>query len=338
MIREAIAKTVRFNDLSEEEAAEVMAEIMTGKATPSQVGSFMTAMSMKGEKVHEIAAFAKVLRESAAMISPRLDGTLVDTCGTGGDGSGTFNISTAAALVAAGAGVPVVKHGNRSVSSACGSADVLEELGVNITLSPLEAQRVIEETGIGFLYAPGHHPAMRYASGSRNEIGIKSFFNILGPLANPAGADAQLLGVYDPSLTSKIARVLEILGTKKALVVHGSGIDEITTTGETIVSELSLGKVDTFMIDCTAFGVSRASPDDLKGGDARENAGIITAILTGADGPRRDVVVVNAAAAIYAGGLASSIQGGMSAAERSIDSGKALDKLNALIEATGGAA
>jgi len=336
VIREAIAKVSRFTDLTEEEAEEVMAGIMAGKATGSQIGSFMTAMSMKGETVQEIAAFARVLRSSAVMIRPDVEGTLVDTCGTGGDGIGTFNISTAAALVAAGAGVPVVKHGNRSVSSACGSADVLEELGVNIDIFPRETEKVITETGIGFLFAPSHHPAMRYVAGSRNEVGIRSFFNILGPLVNPAGAHAQLLGVYDASLTGKIAHVLDLTGTRKALVVHGSGIDEITTTGETIISELSGGRVDTYMVDCAAFGISRASPADLKGGDARENAGIIIKLLNGVDGPRRDIVVVNAAAAIYAGGLASSIHEGISMAEKSLDSGDALAKLNALITATGG--
>lgn len=337
MIRDGIAKVAGFADLSPLEAAGIMAEIISGRATDSQIGSFITAMSMKTESVEEIASFARVIRASAKTINPKVQGMLVDTCGTGGDGSGTFNISTAAAFVTAGAGIPVVKHGNRSVSSRCGSADVLEELGVDINVPPERIEGIIEDIGIGFLFAQNHHPALKNAARARGEVGIKSVFNILGPLSNPAGAAAQLLGVYDPSLTEKIAEVLALLGTETALVVHGDGIDEITTTGKTVISELSGGHVMTYVTDCTEFGIRRAELRDLKGGDAHVNAGIISTVLEGAEGSQRDIVLVNAAAAIYAGGGAASIDKGLSAAEKSVDSGRALEKLELLVRATGGA-
>jgi len=261
---------------------------------------------------------------------------LVDTCGTGGDGKNTFNISTAAAFTAAGAGVTVVKHGNRGATSKCGSADVLEALGIKIDISPERVCEIIDENGIGFMFAQSHHPAMKYAGKVRKEIGIRSFFNLIGPLSNPAGADAQLLGVYDSSLTGKIAEVLNILGTKRALVVHGDGYDEITTTGITQVSEVNDGQIRSYSLDPSTFGFPKADAASLFGGDSQYNARIIRSVLAGEDGPRRDIVILNAAAAIYLGEKAESIADGIKYAERSIDSGHALEKLENLIFLSGG--
>lgn len=335
-MQENIAKAVTHTDLTTGEAASAMHLMMSGGATDAQIGAFLTAMSMKGETEAEIAACARVLRKHASLIRPQVAGTLVDTCGTGGDLHGTFNISTTAAFVAAGAGVPVVKHGNRSVSSRCGSADLLEHLGVSLSIPPEETCRIIEEAGIGFLYAPLHHPAMKAVAGPRREIGTRSLFNILGPLANPAGAEAQLIGVYRPDLTGTIAEALGMLGTKRAMVVHGDGLDEMTTAGVTQVAELSCGGVKHYEIDCSDFGLLTTDPTAFRGGDTEENAAIFREVIGGAEGPARDIVILNAGAAIYLGGEAASLEEGISRAEVSIDSGRAEEKLNRILEMTGG--
>ncbi|MDD3043360.1 MAG: anthranilate phosphoribosyltransferase [Methanosarcinaceae archaeon] len=336
MIAECIQKASTRSDLSPLEAEGAMLDIMSGHASDSQIGAFLTALVMKGETSSEIAAFASVMRENSVKITPKRNGMLVDTCGTGGDGKNTFNISTAAAFVASGAGVTVVKHGNRGASSKCGSADVLEKLGVQIDLPADRITEIIDENGIGFLFAQSHHPAMKYAGRVRKEIGIRNFFNLIGPLTNPAGADAQLLGVYDESLTEKIAEVLNILGTKRAMVVHGDGYDEITTTGITRISEVQNGQVRSYSLDASSLGFPRVDASCLSGGDSGYNAEIITAVLQGEEGPKRDIVILNAAAAIYLGEKASSIAEGIKYAERSIDSGHALEKLENLIFLSGG--
>jgi anthranilate phosphoribosyltransferase len=336
MIRDALAEATAGRDLSADVAEAVMKEIMAGSATPAQMGSLLTALRIKGETETEIAAFARAMRSTALpVILPGFD-RLVDTCGTGGDGALTFNISTAAAFVAAGAGVHVVKHGNRSVSSRCGSADVLETLGVSVGASPETVARSLEAAGIAFLFAPIYHPAMRFAKTVRQEIGIRTIFNLLGPLANPAGARIHLLGVYDPRLVEPIARVLYILGVERAMVVHGSGLDEITTAGTTAVSELRDGTVRSYTLDCLDFGIDRARPEALSGGDSQKNARILLDVLEGSDGPARDIVLLNAGAAIYLSGETSGIADGILRAEASIDSGEALERLHRLVEATRG--
>ena len=331
MIKEAIAHLVDLKDLTSEEGTLVMNEILTGTATEAQIGAFLTAMRMKGEKNWEIAAFARVLRSQAVTVTPDLSGSLVDTCGTGGDASGTFNISTVAAIITAAAGVPVVKHGNRGVSSRCGSADLLEELGIPLDMEPALMRQCVEKHGIGFFYAPLYHGAMRYAAGPRREVGIRTVFNLLGPLANPAGARAQLLGVYDPGLTHTIAEVLAELGTDRAMVVHGEGLDEITTTGKSVVSELNRGEIFDYTIDGTLLGIPRADRRDLAGGGPAENARILRNILAGEEGPRRDISVLNAGAAIYIGGHAGDLARGARLAEEAIDSGHAQQKLEDLV-------
>lgn len=337
MIREAIGAVAAGRDLTGGEAGEVMQEILGGGASPAQMGSFLTALRMKGETVPEIAGFAQAMRGASVRISPEVPGVLVDTCGTGGDGAGTFNISTTAAFVVAGAGVPVVKHGNRSATSRCGSADVLAALGVRGDIEPERARTIVEEIGIVFLYAPLYHPAMGRVAGVRSEIGVRTVFNLLGPLANPAGAEAQLVGVYSPALTETVAGVLKSLGVGRAMVVHGSGIDEISTAGSTRISELRDGTVRTYDLLCEEYGISPASLSDLAGGDAAENARILESVLDGERGPARDIVLLNAAAAIYLGGRAGSLEEGLRRAENSIDSGKAREKLDALVRATGSA-
>jgi len=270
------------------------------------------------------------MRDSAVTIRPGCAGTLVDTCGTGGDGSGTFNISTAAAFVAAGAGVPVVKHGNRGVSSRCGSADVLESLGLRIDLPAERTRAIIEEVGIGFLFAPHYHPLMKRVMEVRRELGIRTVFNLLGPLANPAAAQAQLMGVYSPALTEPVAEVHRLLGTSRALIVHGSGLDEITTTGQSRITELNKGKIATSVVTPEEFGLQRSTAADLAGGSPEENKRILIAVLSGEKGPCRDVVLLNAGAAIYLGGKAGSVREGISVAAGSVDSGSALEKLESL--------
>ena len=337
-MKAAIGTLVTGRDLADGEAEAVMREIMDGKATPAQAGGLLTALRMKGETPAEIAAFARVMREHATRIRPAVSGTLVDTCGTGGDGAQTFHISTGAAIVAAGAGVPVVKHGNRAMSSRCGSADVLSALGVNLSVNPVAQEMVLERAGIAFLFAPAHHPAMRHVSGIRQEIGCRTVFNLLGPLANPANAQAQLLGVYSPGLTGTIADVLRLLGLSRAMVVHGDGLDEITTTGETRVSELFGGAIRHYTISCENFGIAPAAKEDLAGGDVSENARVLMGVLEWEKGAARDIVLMNAAAAIYLGGIARDLHEGLDLARESVDSGAALKKLEALAEATRGAA
>ncbi len=335
-IKDAIAKVMERQDLTEVEAEAAMMQIMQGQATSAQIGAFLTALRMKGETVDEITGCARAMRRSAVAVRPRRAETLVDTCGTGGDGAGTFNISTTAAFVVAGAGQPVAKHGNRSISSKCGSADVLEALGVNLDLTPAQVAACVDEVGIGFLFAPKLHPAMKHAIGPRRDLGVRTIFNLLGPLTNPAGASAQVLGVYDPALTEPLARVLGALGSQAAFVVHGAGgLDELTTTGPNRVSVLRDGRVETHTLNPTSLGFSRARPSDLRGGDAEENAAITRGILSGTlNGGRRDVVVLNAAAALVAGGRARTLPEGIRLAEHSLDSGAALRTLAHLVEFT----
>lgn len=332
--REIISRLTERQSLSPKTAEEVMGTIMDGRASPAQIGAILTALRMKGETPSEIAAFARVMRGHAVTVAPVTGKPLVDTCGTGGDGMHTFNISTASAIIAAGAGTPVVKHGNRSVSSSCGSADVLSELGVNLSVEPRNLAGIVERVGIAFFYAPNHHPAMRHVMPARQELGFRTVFNILGPLTNPAGAEAQVLGVYDPGLTGTMAEVLRLLGLSRAMVVHGAGLDEITTTGETKVTELNAGSLRSYTLDCMAFGIRPASLADLRGGDTRKNAEIIREILDGENGACRDIVLMNAAAAIYVGGQARDLHEGLGLAEQSVDSGSARARLDSLVDAT----
>jgi anthranilate phosphoribosyltransferase len=333
MIREGIAKAVRGENLREGEIITIMTEVMEGEATPAQIAAFITALRMKGETVEEVTGAARVMRHKATRIDAR-SSVVVDTCGTGGDGSNTFNISTTTAFVVAAAGLTVAKHGNRAVSSGCGSADVLEALGVKIDADPEIVEECLQEIGIGFLFAPRLHGAMKYAIGPRREIGIRTIFNMLGPLTNPAGATSQLIGVYDPKLTEMFAGVLKNLGTKRAFIVHGAdGLDEATVTGETRVSELKEGLITTYNIDpLELFGETTAA-SDLRGGDAEANARITTEVLSGGrQGACRQIVILNAALAIVAGGKAAAIREGIATAGACIDSGAALKKLQALIE------
>ncbi len=347
MIKEAIAKVVKGENLEEKEAVQVMEEIMSGKCTDAQIGAFITALRIKGETVEEITGCAKVMRAKATKINvlPKVDidrdevnidwETVVDTCGTGGTGTNTFNISTTTAFVVAGCGVRVAKHGNRGVSSGCGSADVIKGLGVNLDVPPEVVAKCLREIGIGFLYAPLFHGAMKYAIGPRREIGLRTVFNILGPLTNPAGATAQVLGVYDGELTEMMANVLNNLGVKRAFVVHGlDTLDEITITGPTKVSELKKKKVETYHIRPEDFGLPVAHPSEIKGGGVEENVEIVYSILKGKKGAQRNVVLLNASAALVAGGKAKDFKEGIRLAEDSIDSGRAMKKLELLKEYT----
>lgn len=331
MIVEAIQKVTTGQDLTRAEAAAVMEEIMSGQATPAQIAALLTALKMKGERVEEITGFAEVMRAHSLVVRPTRT-HLVDTCGTGGDGSGTFNISTAAAFVVAGAGVGVAKHGNRAMSSRCGSADVLEALGVNIQMTPEQCAQAIDEIGVGFLFAPMFHPAMKYAAPVRREIGIRTVFNILGPLTNPAGAQAQLLGVFHPALTEILARVLANLGCRHAFVVYGHGaLDEIATTGPTSVCEVCDGEVRSYQLDARDLGYRSPHPDELKGtGTPEGNAALLQRVLEGEPGAARDIVELNAAAALVAGGAAPDLPSGIALARESIASGAARAKLEAL--------
>ncbi len=333
-IQEAIAKVIEGADLSRGEMADVMNQIMSGEATDAQIGAFLIALRVKGECVDEIAGAASVMREKATPIVTKHD-VIVDTCGTGGDHSGTFNISTTAAFVAAGAGLCVAKHGNRAATSQSGSADVLSALGVNIEASPETVSRCLDDVGIGFLFAISLHGAMKYAIGPRREIGARTIFNALGPLSNPAGATRQVVGVYSAALIETLAGVLGTLGSERAFVVHGSdGLDEMTLTGLTRVSELKNGSVSTYDVSPGDFGLAQASTDALKGGDADYNAKITRSILNGEEGPRRDIVLLNAAAAIVAGDKARDLNEGVQVAAEVIDSGKALEKLEGLVAAS----
>jgi len=314
--------------------SEAFDVIMSGEATPAQIGAFIVALRMKGETVDEIAGGASSMRRHALFIDA---GGLpvVDTCGTGGDSCDTFNISTTAAFVVAGAGVPVAKHGNRAISSKCGSADLLAELGVNLDVEPETVEECIRDAGIGFMFAPKLHPAMKHAMGPRRELGVRTVFNMLGPLTNPAGARGQIIGVFSPELTEPFAGVLKLLGSTRAFIVHGhDGMDEITTTDSSRVSELRDGRVKTYDLDPLEFVDEYASSADISGGDAAANAEITRGILSGAKGPCRDIVCLNAAAAIAAGGKAETLREGWGLAQDSIDSGKAMKALEGLIEGT----
>ncbi len=325
MIREAIAKIVDGGSLSSEEATTVMGEIMDGQATPAQIGALVTALRMKGETPEEIAGFAVAMRQRAHRIQPQVP-VFVDVVGTGGDRSGTFNISTVAAFVVAGAGVPVAKHNNRAVSSRCGSADLLEALGVPADVEPDRARRAIEEVGIGFLFAPRFHPAMRHAAGPRREIGIRTVFNVLGPLTNPAGARHQVVGVYHPDLVEPMAHVLSQLGAAHAFVVHGDGMDELSPSGPSLVAEVQDGSVRTFAVAPEDAGLPRHPAQAVRGADAEENARLALAVLSGEPGPHRDVVVLNAAAALLAAGACSDLREAAVWAAESIDRGAAYGK------------
>ncbi|MEJ2170128.1 MAG: anthranilate phosphoribosyltransferase [Desulfobacterales bacterium] len=347
MIKQLIAKVVRGENLTEDEMAAAMEEMMSGGATEAQIGAFMTALRLKGETVDEITGAARTLRAKATKININNhavnidrdeinieDETILDIVGTG-DGTRTFNVSTTTAFVAAGGGIKVAKHGNRAVSSLCGSADVLESLNVELDLTTSDVEKCINEIGIGFLYAPLFHGAMKYAAGPRREIGIRTIFNLLGPLANPAGASAQVLGVYEPELTEKMAQVLKRLGTREAFVVCGEGTyDEISICGPTRVSHLKDNDVRTFHMTPEEFGFQRADCEDIVGGNARENADITRSIFNGDKGPKRDMVLLNASAAFVASGLCDNFSDGLEIAADSIDSGKARQKLDNLIEFT----
>lgn len=333
-IREAIEKLVNRVDLTEEETISVMNQIMTGEATPLQVASFLTALRMKGEKVQEITGAARVMREKAHRVKVRADRVL-DTCGTGGDQKETFNVSTASAFVVAGAGITVAKHGNRSVSSRSGSADALAALGVKIDAPKERVEECLEKIGIGFLFAPLLHEAMKYAVQPRREIGIRTIFNLLGPLTNPAFATHQLIGIYDGELTSLIAQVLKNLGTLRAMVVHGlEGMDEISLCGPTKVSELRDGQVRNYTLLPEELGLKRCRLEDLHGGSPEECAAILRGVLGGEKGPKRDMVLLNSGAALYVTGASGSIAEGMRLAAESIDSGKAQGKLGLLVQMT----
>jgi anthranilate phosphoribosyltransferase len=334
MIKEAIGKVVERVDLTETEAEGVMREIMEGAATPAQIASYITALRMKGESVSEITGSARVMREKALHV--RVDDPLVvDTCGTGGDRMQTFNISTTVAFVVAGAGVTVAKHGNRSVSSSCGSADVLKTLGVQIDLRPDRMEACINEIGIGFLFAPLFHGAMKHAVVPRQETGIRTIFNVLGPLTNPARASIQVLGVFSPDLTDLLAQVLLNLGSRHCFIVHGlDGLDEITIAGKSRVSEGKGGRVVAYHLGPKDFQLADGSLKDLVGGNAEVNAGILLSILKGEKGPKREVVLMNAAPALVAVGKAKTLQEGLALAAESIDSGMAMGKLDRLREMT----
>ncbi len=322
---ELMKKLSESRNLSVEEAKQAMEGMISGSFTPAQTSGILVALKMKGETVEEIAAFASVMRKHAVKISPKA-GRLVDTCGTGGDSLHTFNISTAAALIACGAGVAVAKHGNRAMSGKSGSADVLEELGAKI-LQPAQVEECVEKTGFGFMFAPHFHPAMKNVMPVRRELGIRTVFNILGPLSNPAGAHAQLLGVFDAGVAAKMAQVLAMLGTGHALVVHSKGMDEIGL-GETQVFEVKDGRVSEYVLDAKKFGI--AEGEIPKAHSAGESAKIILGVLEGREGAARDIALLNAAAAIYVSGKAGSIGEGLDMAVQSVDSGKAMEKLGAI--------
>jgi anthranilate phosphoribosyltransferase len=329
-LRGAIAKVAAGNSLTQEEAAEAFDLVMSGAATPAQIGALVMGLRVRGETVDEIAGAARAMR--AKVLTVRAPEGAIDTCGTGGDGKATFNISTCAAFVVAGAGVPVAKHGNRAISSRSGSADVLKELGVNIEASPESISRCIAECGLGFMFAPAHHAAMRHVAQVRTELGTRTIFNLLGPLANPAGAKYQIIGVFGKEWVEPIAQVLALLGTIRAWVVHGSdGLDELTTTGISDVAVVDGGRVSTFRISPRNAGLPDARPEDLTGGNAVENAAHIRAVLGGLKGPLRDIVLLNAAAALLVAGKASTLREGVALASESIDSGKALAVLEALV-------
>ncbi|HSW35017.1 MAG TPA: anthranilate phosphoribosyltransferase [Candidatus Limnocylindrales bacterium] len=334
MIATSISDVVAGKNLSEETAYAAMDEVMNGETTDAQIACFITALRMKGETSAEITGFARAIRARAIKVNSSRAG-LVDTCGTGGDLMHTFNISTTAAFVTAACGLPVAKHGNRSVSSRCGSADVLESLGIKIELSPKAVAKCIDETGIGFLFAPAFHKAMKHAVKARKEIGIRTVFNILGPLVNPAGATIQLIGVYDPNLTEILAEVLSRLDAGSALIVHGSGgLDEISTLGPTKITQLKEGVTSTYFIEPEMVGIPRTTAMQLRGGSIRENAAITLKILEGEPGPKQDIVAINAAAALFAAGMAKDFAEGVILARGAIYSGEAMRKFKLLLQYT----
>lgn len=333
-MKEIVSKIVAGENLTKEEAESAMKTIMSGKSNEIEISAFLTALRMKGEAPEEIASFAKIMREFASRIEPKVEGTLVDVCGTGGDLLNTFNISTTAMFVVAGAGIPIAKHGNRALTSKSGSADVLEELGVDLNSNFDKIKESIEKVGIGFMFAPMHHSAMKHVMPVRKQLGFRTVFNILGPLTNPANARAQLMGVFDPELTETLANVFKILGLERAIVAHGDpGLDELSTLGKTKVSELKDGKVNTYLIKPDDFGLSIAREEDIAGGTAKENAKILTDILSGKDaGPRRDITLLNAAAGILVGGMADNLTEGMEVAREALESGKAQKKLEEFVK------
>jgi anthranilate phosphoribosyltransferase len=331
VIQEALRRLLDGRDLSREDARAVMAEVMAGEATPAQIAGFLVALRAKGETADEIAGCAEAMREHVLEVRPERD-DLVDTAGTGGDGARTFNISTAAALVAAAAGAGVAKHGNRAVSSASGSADVLEALGFQLELPPARIARSIDELGFGFLFAPAHHPAMRYAAAVRRELATRTVFNVLGPLTNPAGARSQVVGVYSPELVRTIANVLASLGARRAFVVHGAnGIDELSPAGPNLVCEVVDGRVVERSIDPVDLGVPLCAHEELGGGSPEENAAVIRQVFAGANGGRRSAILLNAAGAIAAGGLAHDLREGLEVAREALDSGAAAERLERLV-------
>ena len=334
MLTALIEKLVRHEDLTADEASAAMEEVMSGRATPASLAGLLSALVMKGERPTEIVGFARTMRAHSVKLSAPA-GEVFDTCGTGGDRSGTFNISSAAAIIVAACGVKVAKHGNRSVSSRCGSADVFEQLGVNIAAAPAVVERALHDANIAFFFAPTFHPSMKHAGPTRRELGIRTAFNLLGPLTNPAGASRQIIGVPRSELTELLARALLLLGSARAWVVHGAdGIDEISTTGYTKVSECRDGAVHTFYVHPSDFGLARASAADLKGGDAARNAEIVRGVLSGTDGPARDIVLLNAGAALFVAGRAGSVREGIAQASSAIASGAAAATLERLVRAS----
>jgi len=333
-MKEYIQSISERKNLSMEQAEGAIASIFTD-ATDAQIGAFLMGIKMKGETIDEIAGFARGMRAAARTIAPDVAGTLVDTCGTGGDVHNTINVSTAAAIVTAAAGIPVAKHGNYAITSKSGSADVLKALGIRIDLPPEQVAECIETVGIGFLLAPVFHPAMKRVAMPRRELGVRTVFNILGPLTNPAGARAQVIGVFDPALCETFARVLALLGSERAMVVHGDGMDEISNISETVVASLDGGEVSTYTVKPEDFGLERAKVADIAGGTPEENAHDIVSIFEGVEGAKRDVVVLNSGAAIYVSGTVSDLAAGVRKAEAVIDSGAALRKLREFVEFAG---
>jgi anthranilate phosphoribosyltransferase len=329
-----LQQIVEGKDLSVSEAEALLGEVFEG-ATDAQIGALLIALKMKGESVSEIAGLARAMRASAVRIHPDVAGPLVDTCGTGGDGTNTINVSTAAAIVAASRGAFVAKHGNYAVSSACGSANVLSELGVEVALEPEKVREQIETLGIGFMLAPTFHPSMKRVASIRRELGMRTVFNILGPLTNPAGAKYQVMGVYDPTLCEKLASALKILGAERAMVVHGSGLDEITNTGTTLISELNRGTLRTYTVTPQDFGYPLISLEEIRGGSPEENAKKLVEILSGTRNPGRDIVAMNSGAALYVSGIAENLFDGARMAEEAIDSGRALETLKRMVFASG---
>jgi anthranilate phosphoribosyltransferase len=333
MIREAISAATAGESLSMDDAVTVMREVMEGEVTPAQLGSYLTALSLKGETPEEIAGFATVMREKSLRVS--VDDTAIDTCGTGGDRKGTFNISTAAAFVVAGAGLTVAKHGNRAASGDCGSADVLEALGVRIELPPEAVEHCLREIGIGFMFAPAYHPAMRYAAPVRREIGIRTVFNVLGPMTNPAGVPCQLIGVGYPEVANKMAEALRLFGTHHAIIVHSDdGMDELSLGSDTAGWEVLDGEIRPYVVRPRDLGLPHATPEDLRGGDPAANAETMRSILSGTRGPVRDAVVLNSGAALVAGDMADTLSDGIELAAASIADGRAAEKLEAMVALT----